>query len=46
MENKLKNKKLRVSFSLIPRYIYNKLEELNIPYVLETEEIDYDLLQN
>ena len=26
MENKLKNKKLRVSFSLIPRYIYNKLD--------------------
>ena len=27
-------------------YFIDKLEELNIPYVLETEEIDYDLLQN
>jgi apurinic endonuclease APN1 len=27
-------------------YFIDKLEELNIPYVLETDEIDYDLLQN
>ena len=27
-------------------YFIDKLEELNIPYVLETEEIDYHLLQN